>query len=509
MFDPLSSEARSPWLAGLTEACYKISTILDLDTAEITDFPLIPVDNRRLIYQAPLGNKLWMDFPAPVIRKNGIVITPEKDNFTINFLGGSVEFEQGFAPTESDTITANATYIVDNSNTINDILEQISGISDSATKFKGYFSTFSALQSTLPTGVGGDWAIVGGTENVIYIWNSTLDQWKPSSSEVDLSDYYQKEEVNNLLDEKEDFIYPHGETSTDDGYYYGGQKSWVKLSDMVQNVPLTGLDTTDDSKVDTEDTVQEAIGKLQAQIDNAGHDLSGTATPTTSTEGEIGQDYINTATGEKYHLVEITTDGEYIWKKYQNELDFDTTPTSGSNNPVTSDGIYTALESKASISDLESAVDNINSTTDSLQSQIDSKPSTSEVTSLISGKADKVIPSSTGNIAILSADGNLVDSGKGVDDVGRSPIPVTVALPASQWLGYDKPFTQTVSVFGVISNETQQIITVAPYPDMDNIQAITNAYIYCTAQGQNSLTFVALKNKPTTQVTFNVSIQNL
>lgn len=41
-----------------------------------------------------------------------------------------------------------------------------------------------------------------------------------------------------------------------------------------------------------------------------------------------------------------------------------------------------------------------------------------------SGKADKVVPSAANNIALLNASGNLVDSGKGIDDIGGSGIPV-------------------------------------------------------------------------------------
>lgn len=47
-----------------------------------------------------------------------------------------------------------------------------------------------------------------------------------------------------------------------------------------------------------------------------------------------------TASSEGTDLSLVTTGEKYIWNNKQNALTFDTTPTSGSSNPVTSDGIY-------------------------------------------------------------------------------------------------------------------------------------------------------------------------
>lgn len=499
MFDPLTSEARSPWLAGLTEACYKLSTILDLETEELFDYPISPVDDRRLIYQAPLGNKLWMESPPPVVRKNGLVITPENDYFTINYLGGSVEFEKGFEPEELDALTVDVTHIVDVSNTIKYVLDRLDNVALNADKFKGYFPDVATMESTLGNGVGGDYVLIGGTESTFYVWNATTKKWEKSYKEPDLSGFYTKLETDGLLSQKEPVISPKGISPTDDDFYYGGRKVWVSLPDKVRDVTLKGLDTDDSSKIDATDTVLSSLGKLQAQIDDAARGLFGTGAPSTTTVGEIGQDYTNTSNGDKYHLVEISGN-DYIWVKYQDELKFDDSPTPGSNNLLKSGAIYDELQKKADSSEVNDSITSLRQ--EMLQSS-------SQTAASLAGKADKVIPVTVGNIAVLGPDGNLVDSGKGVNDVGRSPIQATVTLSANQWFGINAPFTQTVSVSGILPDQSLQNITIAPYPDIDNLQVVTNGYIYCTDQGYDTLTFVALKAKPTTQAIFNVSIQNL
>lgn len=125
MSDPLSTEARSPLIAGLSEAVNKLSGVLDLKTATLTDFPLVEVyisdEDRGRMYQAPLGNKLWLDTPAPVFKKNGTVITPITDNFTIDYVGGSVVFERGYNLLTTDVLTVDATYVVDSSKALEEI----------------------------------------------------------------------------------------------------------------------------------------------------------------------------------------------------------------------------------------------------------------------------------------------------------------------------------------------------------------------------------------------------
>lgn len=210
MYDPKTSEARSSWLAGLTEACAKLSNSLNMKTISTVDLPLnelfISDDDRYRIYQAELGQKLWLSEPAPVIKQNGLVITPENDYFTIDYLGGSIAFEQGHTLDENDTVTANVTYITGASSEIESLNAAIQSAQQSAMSFRGYYQTYDNLVADISDPQTGNFAIVGGTDNSVYIWNSTDNEWKNTFKETDLSDYYTKEEVDTEIDKKIDNI---------------------------------------------------------------------------------------------------------------------------------------------------------------------------------------------------------------------------------------------------------------------------------------------------------------
>lgn len=211
MQDPLSGEARSAWIAGLTEACNKISGILNMGMATFTDLPLTEVfissTDRCRIYQAPLGNKLWLTTPAPVIKKNGEVITPANDHFEIDYLGGSINFDSFmnedsnkdyYRLSEGDTLTVSAAYIVEGSQVIADIEAELANLHLSADHFRGNYESYDALVNLIPTGQPGDYAIVSD-ENTFYLWNVTETAWVNASAEVDLSGYYTKAEVNSAI----------------------------------------------------------------------------------------------------------------------------------------------------------------------------------------------------------------------------------------------------------------------------------------------------------------------
>lgn len=296
IYDPLTSEARSPLIAGLTEAVNKLSAVLDLDVAEAVDLPLTPIyvteTDKFRIYQAPNGNRLWLEDPAPVVRRNGIQIMPEDfdTTFTIDYVGGSIAFENNLQMNESDIITVDVTYIVDASSTINYILEGIKR----ADRFVGYFNDFTSLAASYPTASIGNYAIVGGDDNSVYIWNITTKKWE-----------------NTFKD-----IKAHGDKDEDDFFYFGGRKTWQDLRDKVNNTPVSGIGSEDPEEVLDGDTVSVAVGKLQAQVSNYLHDIYGESAPTEGTKGIVGQDYTDRSTGIKYHLTAITEDGRYLWEKY-------------------------------------------------------------------------------------------------------------------------------------------------------------------------------------------------
>lgn len=320
MYDPQTSEARSPWLAGLTEACNKLSGVLDMQTQTFEDVKLpevfISAKDRFRIYQAPLGNKLWLQTPKPIIKKNGVVITEDAGGFEIDYLGGSIAFsdEKAKENLETDVFTASATYIVDRSGKIAELTNQIATLTEKTGNFKGSFATYNALTSAFPTGIAGDFAIVQDGSTV-YVWNETNSQWTDVYKETDLSDYLTKTQIEALLDTKENNIPAKGTTAADDDYYFGGRKTWVPLIGKILGATLSGLVTTTNAEISETDTLLVALGKLQAQINSYLHPILGTSEPTTSTVGKVGQDYINTSNGGKYHLVSVEN-GVYTWEKY-------------------------------------------------------------------------------------------------------------------------------------------------------------------------------------------------
>ena len=84
------------------------------------------------------------------------------------------------------------------------------------------------------------------------------------------------------------------------------------------------------------------------------------------------------------------------------------------------------------------------------------------------------------------------------------PISKSVTLSASAWNSTSK--TQTVTVSGVLADETKQLIT--PTPALASQAAYYDSVILCTGQTVNQLTFTA-KKIPTTDLTVYVTIQEV
>lgn len=281
MFDPRDSEVLSPLMAGFSEGLGVLSSILDLNTKQIKGVTLekLPWINSEghtvigVLYQAPANNKLWLTTPYPVIRKNGAVITESADHFSIDPIGGGLFFEEQYALLDSDVVTVDATVVTAESATIYNILQDISGLKTKAAHDKGYFANPAALQEAVPTGVDGDYAIVGTTDT-IWMWDSDTQAWVDSHKATDLSNYYTKGETDNLLSQKEPNISAKGSDTASDNFYYGGRKQWIDLLYKVRNTALTGLDTSTAQAITATDTILAAMGKLQAQITQSSTDVS-------------------------------------------------------------------------------------------------------------------------------------------------------------------------------------------------------------------------------------------
>lgn len=163
--NPGSTEIQSPFVAGLSEAISRLSTILALNTKVITDVQMyaVPIDslakNKNRIYE-DRNNRLWLTSPAPVFKKNGEVISQTEYGFSIDHIGGSITFQEFNKPEDSDTITVSATCIDSDSEKINSILSSISTLNQNSARYKGAYNTTDALGTAYPTANLGDFAIV-------------------------------------------------------------------------------------------------------------------------------------------------------------------------------------------------------------------------------------------------------------------------------------------------------------------------------------------------------------
>ena len=88
--------------------------------------------------------------------------------------------------------------------------------------------------------------------------------------------------------------------------------------------------------------------------------------------------------------------------------------------------------------------------------------------------------------------------------LAKNPVSTAVTLSASGWNSSTK--TQTVTVSGVLADETKQLIT--PTPAIASQTAYYEAVVLCTGQAANQLTFTA-KKIPTADLTVYVTIQEV
>lgn len=125
------------------------------------------------------------------------------------------------------------------------------------------------------------------------------------------------------------------------------------------------------------------------------------------------------------------------------------------------------------------------------------------------------ITNSFAQFAFVAYDGHLkrcicqyVDDDVWIEDesalLAEMPVSTAVTLSASGWDSSSK--TQTVTVSGVLANETKQLIT--PTPALASQTAYYGAGIRCTNQAADSLTFTA-ETVPTEDLTIYVTIQEV
>jgi hypothetical protein len=145
----------------------------------------------------------------------------------------------------------------------------------------------------------------------------------------------------------------------------GGATGTATAFDGTANIsiPITAIDATKLSGTASVSTTGNAATATKLSP-GATIGLSGVTSTAQTFDGSANVTIPITAvpgsivTGSVNHATECTTADNYSdtgqiaisLNKKQNSLTFDTTPTSGSNNPVTSGGIYTALATKSDLS---------------------------------------------------------------------------------------------------------------------------------------------------------------
>ena len=77
-----------------------------------------------------------------------------------------------------------------------------------------------------------------------------------------------------------------------------------------------------------------------------------------------------------------------------------------------------------------------------------------------------------------------------------------VMLPASGWDA--DTLSQSIAVLGILADDTKQLIQAVPAPT--SMAAATETGVYCSGQGDGSLTFVC-EAVPEGDIVFNVSYQ--
>ena len=82
-----------------------------------------------------------------------------------------------------------------------------------------------------------------------------------------------------------------------------------------------------------------------------------------------------------------------------------------------------------------------------------------------------------------------------------------ITLFEADWaINNNNLYEQTITLNGISADETEQIITISPYgEDLENFQATSN--IYCSKQGNNSLAFLAINEKPDRDIELTISWQ--
>lgn len=132
---------------------------------------------------------------------------------------------------------------------------------------------------------------------------------------------------------------------------------------------------------------------------------------------------------------------------------------------------------------------------------------TSTAAANFDGSTD-VTPGVTGTLPIANGGTGATTPADARAKLGAAakPTVATVTLTAADWTGDAEPYTQAVTVSGILADESKQLIQ--PIPAEASKAVYAESGVYASAQAANSLTF-SCNTKPTANLTVYVVVQEV
>ena len=104
---------------------------------------------------------------------------------------------------------------------------------------KGWYATAAALRAAHPTGQNGDWAIVGGTIDTIWVWDSDTADWKNTHQQTDMTNYYTKSQADAAFLGKTEMAADSAKLNGHDDNYFAVKGAQDKVSFASNNFPVS------------------------------------------------------------------------------------------------------------------------------------------------------------------------------------------------------------------------------------------------------------------------------
>lgn len=221
---------------------------------------------------------------------------------------------------------------------VSDAADSASAAAQSATAAEGYKNTASQKASDAATSEAN--ALQYKTAAEGYKNTASQKASDAAASEINAATSKTAAASSAVLAES----YVRGGTGTragedtDNALYYKNQAAQIVGGDYATNTDVSNAVSTHNGSVSAHSDIRSA---LSTHTDNG--DIHVTAAQKTAWNGKADASALTTHTGNGD--IHVTAAQKTTWSNKQNALTFDSAPTSGSTNPVTSGGVYTAIQS--------------------------------------------------------------------------------------------------------------------------------------------------------------------